>query len=92
MKKLLVYLNEYKKECVLSPLFKLLEVLFELTVPLVVASMIDVGIAGANRRYVLFMGLALAGLAVGAWPLPLQRSILRQKPQWDRPAPAPCIV
>lgn len=65
MKKLLVYLNEYKKECVLSPLFKLLEVLFELTVPLVVASMIDVGIAGANRRYVLFMGLALAGLAVG---------------------------
>ena len=42
MKKLLVYLKDYKKESILGPLFKLLEASFELIVPLVVASMIDV--------------------------------------------------
>ena len=44
MNKLFVYLKEYKKETILGPLFKLLEASFELFVPLVVASMIDVGI------------------------------------------------
>ena len=42
MKKLLVYLKGYKKECVFAPLFKMLEACFELLVPLVVASIIDV--------------------------------------------------
>ena len=41
MKRLLHYLHDYKKECVLAPLFKMLEAVFELTVPLVVARMID---------------------------------------------------
>ena len=45
MKKLLVYLKDYKKESILGPLFKLLEASFELLVPLVVTKIIDVGIA-----------------------------------------------
>lgn len=44
MKKLLVFLRDYKKESVLAPLFKLLEASFELFVPLVMAKIIDVGI------------------------------------------------
>lgn len=60
MKKLLVYLKEYKKETVLGPLFKLLEASFELIVPLVVASMIDIGIANADKGYILKMCLILA--------------------------------
>ena len=44
MKKLLGYLTEYRKECVLGPLFKLLEASFELLVPLVMAAVIDTGI------------------------------------------------
>ena len=43
MRSLAVYLKQYKKESVLAPLFKLLEVVFDLLVPLVVAQMIDVG-------------------------------------------------
>ena len=49
MKRLLIYLKDYKKECVLAPLFKMLEASFELFVPLVIASMIDSGIAGQNK-------------------------------------------
>lgn len=64
MKKLLVYLKDYKKESVLGPLFKLLEASFELIVPLVVASMIDVGIAGHDRGYILKMCLIMAALGL----------------------------
>jgi len=53
MKKLLKYLAEYKKESFLAPLFKMLEASFELFVPLVVASMIDIGIANADKSRVL---------------------------------------
>lgn len=68
MWKLLVYLKDYKKETVLGPLFKLLEALFELMVPLVMAAVIDVGIGKEDTRYVLMMGgvlllLAAVGLA-----------------------------
>ena len=41
MKRLLVYLKDYKKECVLAPLFKMLEASFELFIPLVIAAIID---------------------------------------------------
>ena len=44
MKKLLVYMKGYRKECILAPLFKMLEAVFELIVPLVIAYMIDEGI------------------------------------------------
>ncbi|MCD8365135.1 MAG: ABC transporter ATP-binding protein/permease [Clostridiales bacterium] len=55
MRKLLIYLKDYKKETVLAPLFKLLEATLELFVPLVVAAIIDVGIAGGDTRYILRM-------------------------------------
>ncbi len=60
MKKLLVYLKDYKKESILGPLFKLLEASFELIIPLVVASMIDVGIANSDKGYVGKMCLIMA--------------------------------
>lgn len=64
MKKLLIYLKDYKKETVLAPLFKMLEATFELFVPLVMAAVIDQGIGGGNASYVLRMGgvLILLGL------------------------------
>ncbi|MDE7276991.1 MAG: ABC transporter ATP-binding protein, partial [Lachnospiraceae bacterium] len=64
MKKLLVFLKDYKKETVLAPLFKMLEAGFELFVPLVMAAVIDRGIAQADTPYVLKMGgvLILLGL------------------------------
>lgn len=66
MKKLLVYMKEYRKESLLSPLFKLLEASLELLVPLVMASVIDVGIANSDRGYIIRMCLVMIGLgAVG---------------------------
>ncbi|MDR1130874.1 MAG: ABC transporter ATP-binding protein/permease [Oscillospiraceae bacterium] len=64
MKKLLVYLKAYKKETLLGPLFKLLEAGFELLVPLMMAAVIDRGIAKADSAYILRMCLALAGLGI----------------------------
>lgn len=64
MKKLLIYLKDYKKESVLGPLFKLLEASFELIVPLVVASMIDVGIGCEDKGYILKMCLVMAALGL----------------------------
>ncbi|MCM1087235.1 MAG: ABC transporter ATP-binding protein/permease [Muribaculaceae bacterium] len=64
MKKLLVFLKDYKKETVLAPLFKMLEAGFELFVPLVMAAIIDNGIAGKDIPYVLKMGLVLVLLGV----------------------------
>ena len=61
MFKLLAYMKNYKKEAVLGPLFKLLEALLELLVPLVIAAVIDRGIAGGNRGYVIRMCLLLEG-------------------------------
>ena len=68
MKRLLSYLKAYRKESLLGPLFKMLEASFELLVPLVVASMVDVGIRGRDVSYVLRMGgilvlLGIIGLA-----------------------------
>lgn len=64
MKELLLYLKDYKKETVLGPSFKLLEASFELIVPLVVASMIDVGITNDDKGYVIKMCLIMAALGV----------------------------
>ncbi len=63
MKKLLRYLADYKKECILGPLFKMLEATFELFVPLVVKSMIDKGIANGDTGYIIRMCLLMALLA-----------------------------
>ncbi len=64
MKKLLVYLKGYERETVLAPLFKMLEALFELFVPLVMAAIIDTGIANQNRGYVVRMCLVLVALGL----------------------------
>lgn len=64
MKKLLVYLKDYKKETVLAPLFKMLEATFELFVPLVMAAIIDQGIGSGNVSYVLRMGVVMILLGV----------------------------
>ncbi len=64
MKKLLRYLKGYEKETVLAPLFKLLEAVFELLVPLVVRSMIDRGIGMGDKAYLVKMFLVLVALGV----------------------------
>ena len=64
MIKLLKYLKKYSLEAVLGPLFKLLEASFELIVPLVVAAIIDKGIGGSDKPYVIRMSLVLILLAV----------------------------
>ena len=64
MKKLLKYMKGYGKECVLGPLFKLLEASFELLVPLVVAKIIDVGIANDDTGYIIRMCLLMVVLGV----------------------------
>ncbi len=64
MRKLLVYLKEYKKESVFAPLFKMLEAIFELFVPLVMATMIDKGMVPKDMATVLKMGGVLILLAV----------------------------
>ncbi|MBT8930542.1 ABC transporter ATP-binding protein [Lactobacillus delbrueckii subsp. bulgaricus] len=61
MKYVFSYLKDYKKESVLAPLFKLLEALFDLFVPLVVARIIDYGIKERNQAYV-FQQVGLLGL------------------------------
>ena len=63
MKKLWVYLKEYKTESILAPLFKLLEVVFDLLVPVVVAKIIDIGIANNDHGYIVKMFLVLILMA-----------------------------
>ena len=64
MRKLLKYLKGYEKETILGPLFKLIEAVFELAVPLVVANIIDSGIRSGDWKSVLLQCLLLVGLAV----------------------------
>ena len=58
------YMKGYGKECVLGPLFKLLEAAFELLVPLVVAKIMDEGIASGNSGYIVNMCLVMVTLGV----------------------------
>ena len=53
MKKLLIYLRDYKKESILAPAFKMLEATFDLLVPLVMAAIINTGIANKDKGYIL---------------------------------------
>lgn len=59
MFKLLPYLKNYKKEVVIGPIFKLLEAIFELMVPLVMAKIIDIGVKNSDYNYVIKAGIAL---------------------------------
>jgi ABC-type multidrug transport system fused ATPase/permease subunit len=63
MKSLLKYIKDYKKQSILAPLFKMLEASFELMVPLVMAAIIDTGIANDDRNYIFKMGGILVLLA-----------------------------
>ena len=64
MRKLIVYLKDYKRESILGPLFKLMEALLELMVPLVMAAIIDKGIASGDKTYIVRMSLLLVGLGI----------------------------
>lgn len=64
MNSMLKYLKDYKKESILAPLFKLLEASFELFVPLVMAAIIDRGIANDDKSYILKLGAVLIMLGV----------------------------
>ncbi len=64
VKKLLVYFKGYRKDCLLGPLFKLLEAALELAVPLVVADIINRGIAEQDKGHILKMGLLLAAMGL----------------------------
>ena len=63
MKSLLKYIKDYKKESILAPVFKMLEASFELMVPLVMAAIIDNGIADSDTPYIFRMGAVLVLLA-----------------------------
>ncbi|MBQ7383809.1 MAG: ABC transporter ATP-binding protein [Clostridia bacterium] len=64
MKKLLKYLKGYRKESVIAPLFKMLEALFELMIPLAVSQIIDNGIGGGDTRriYLMFAVMIILGI------------------------------
>jgi len=64
LKRLLKYLKGYEKQCVLGPLFKLLEASFELLIPLVVASIVDEGIGGGDRVYAVQMCAIMIALGI----------------------------
>lgn len=64
MKRIGFYLRDYKKESILGPLFKLLEAFFDLMVPLVMAAIIDTGIANSDLPYVVKLSVMLIALAV----------------------------
>ena len=64
MKKILYFLKDYKRESILAPLFKMLEAIFELIVPLVMDAIIDTGIADGDKNYVVRMCLVMTGLGL----------------------------
>lgn len=64
MKKLLIYLKPYTKESILSPLFKMLEALIDLFVPMVIASIIDTGLAQSDMNYIVKMCVILISLSI----------------------------
>ena len=63
MKMIIQFMKDYKKESILAPLFKMLEALLELFVPLVVAQIIDRGIYYGDKRYIISMCLVMFLLA-----------------------------
>lgn len=64
MKKLMIFLKDYKKESILAPLFKMLEASFELLVPLVVKKIVDIGIVAGDQSYIFRMCLVMIALGV----------------------------
>ncbi|WP_337379632.1 ABC transporter transmembrane domain-containing protein, partial [Parolsenella catena] len=67
MLKLVRYLRGYGKECVLAPLFKCLEAAFQILVPLVMASVVDEGIAAGNTHHIMASAAALIAMGFVGW-------------------------
>ncbi len=67
MLQLVRYLRGYGKECVLAPLFKCLEAAFQILVPLVMASVVDEGIAAGNTQHIMASAAALIAMGVVGW-------------------------
>lgn len=101
MRSLACYLKEYKKESILAPFFKFLEVVFDLIVPLVIAQIIDVGVAQNDHGYIVQRFFILILMAAARSYLQLHRPVLRSESQRRlrrkspsgrfRPHPAPLI-
>ena len=64
LKRIIKYMKGFEKQCILGPLFKLLEAGLELLVPLVVASIVDTGIGGGDKAYIIKMCLVMIGLGL----------------------------
>lgn len=92
VKRLLPYMKGYWKECILGPVFKLLEAIFELIVPLVTAKMIDVGIANRDAGYIWKMGGAMFVLAACGLAFALICQYYASACLWIRHGAAACIV
>lgn len=101
MRSLACYLKEYKKESILAPFFKFLEVVFDLIVPLVIAQIIDVGVAQNDHGYIvqrffILILMAAAGLTCSFtaqyFGSESQRRLRCKSPSGRfRPHPAPLI-
>ena len=93
MNKMLTHLNGYKREAVLAPLFKMLEATFDLFVPLVMADIVNVGIAAHDLHYILVRcGILLLLAVVGLDLQPDGPVFLRQGRGGLLHLPAPCPV
>lgn len=64
MLRLAIYLKKYKKECIIGPIFKFMEAIFELLLPTIMASMINNGVGRRDAGYVLRTGGLMAGMAL----------------------------
>ena len=87
MKSLMRYLKNYRRECVLAPLFKMLEASFELLVPLVMAAIIDRGIGMGDRPFILRMALVLAAPLLVLAASTLLAALLTLLVRWRRASP-----
>ena len=83
MRKLFIYFKDYKKECILGPFFKMLEAIFELIVPLVMAEIIDTGIANSDSGYIVKMSLLLVLLGLIGLACSITAQYLLQKHRSD---------
>ena len=90
MKLIWHYLQKYKMECVIAPLFKLLEACFDLCVPLVVASIVDGGIEAGDVGYIWRMFGLLVLLSVSAFPARWSRNTFPPVRLWA--ARRPCAT
>jgi len=90
LKKLLIYIKDFRRECILAPLFKLLEASFELIVPLIMAAIIDKGIPGGNTGYIVRMCRGWSRWAESVCSALLPRNILRRR--LPSASPPSCVM